>query len=168
MWCAPSNEQRVANMGTEIERKFLVAGNQWRTRVERRVRIRQGYLSTDIRCAIRVRIAGDSAWITVKGKPIGIVRSEYEYTIPAPDAEQMLDNLCTGVVVEKTRATVREGDHEWVVDEFSGKNHGLIMAEIELDDEGESFRLPDWAGQEVTGDHRYDNSQLALKPFTRW
>jgi adenylate cyclase len=155
-------------MALEIERKFLVSDNQWRAQIMKRIQIKQGYLSTEIHCPIRVRIAGSDACITIKGKPVGMIRAEYEYPIPMSDAEQMLEHLCKTVIIEKTRATIRHDGIEWVVDEFAGHNSGLIVAEVELDDPGQTVEIPAWVGKEITDDHRYSNSQLAVKPYTSW
>ena len=155
-------------MGVEIERKFLVADDDWRREVASRIHIRQGYLSTDPECPIRVRIHGADACITIKGKAVGMVRAEFEYPIPVADAKQMLDRLCRSVIIDKVRHTIRRDDLEWVVDEFSGDNHGLVIAEVELRDPSQEIERPTWLGAEVTEDHRYDNSELAVKPYAEW
>ena len=155
-------------MATEIERKYLVLNDSWRARVRREVRYLQGYLANTRDCSVRVRVGGDSAFLNVKGATVGASRLEFEYPVPVADAEVMLRELCAGGVVEKTRYYVPHGGREWEVDVFAGDNAGLIVAEIELDDEADVVALPDWAGEEVTGDVRYYNSNLAVTPFNRW
>lgn len=154
-------------MGQEIERKFLVQGNGWREGAEA-TRLRQGFLSTDPERTVRVRTAGSKAWLTIKGKTIGARRVEYEYEIPVSDAEQMLDSLCERPLIEKTRYEVPARGHTWEVDVFEGENKGLIIAEIELKDEAETFEIPSWVGEEVTDDARYFNSNLVREPYTSW
>ena len=146
-------------MGREIERKFLVTSDAWRAGAKG-VRIRQGYLSLDPERTVRVRLAGEKAWITVKGLSRGPVRDEFEYPIPAADAVAMLDGLCRASL-EKTRHKVRFGGHTWEVDVFHGRHDGLVMAEIEMAAEGATISMPPWVGKEVTDDPRYYNSNLA-------
>ncbi len=153
-------------MGREIERKFLVTSDAWRAGAAG-LEIRQGYLSLDPERTVRVRLAGTDAWLTVKGITRGATRDEFEYEIPAADAAAMLDGLCTAHV-EKTRYPVRFGGQTWEVDEFHGANEGLIVAEIELDLEGSTVKLPPWIGAEVTDDPRYYNASLATNPWSRW
>ncbi len=155
-------------MATEIERKYLVLNDSWRARVRQEVRYLQGYLANTRDCSVRVRVGGDSAFLNVKGATVGASRLEFEYPVSVADAEVMLRELCAGGVVEKTRYYVPHGGREWEVDVFAGDNAGLIVAEIELDDEADVVALPDWAGEEVTGDVRYYNSNLAVTPFNRW
>ena len=155
-------------MATEIERKYLVRNDDWRARAHREVRYLQGYLATTRHCSVRVRVGGDTAFLNVKGATVGASRLEFEYTVPVEDAEVMLRELCAGRVVEKTRYFVPHGGREWEVDVFEGDNAGLVVAEIALDDEAETVALPDWAGEEVTGDVRYYNSHLAVTPFREW
>lgn len=152
-------------MGIEIERKFLVTGTAWRQGAG--VRLSQGYLNRDKERTVRVRLAGEKAFLTIKGVSVGACRAEFEYEIPAGDAEQLL-KLSDGPVIEKIRRVVQlEGD-TWEVDEFLGDNAGLVVAEIELQSEGQAFARPDWLGPEVTHDARYFNSSLATKPFSGW
>ena len=155
-------------MATEIERKFLVKNDAWRARVESASRISQGYLVADPHVTLRVRLRGDRACLTIKAKAAGISRSEFEYPIPVADAEAMLHGLIALPPVDKVRHLLRVGDHLWELDVFGGENAGLVMAEVELAAEDEAFELPDWAGEEVTGDPRYYNAYLARHPFTRW
>jgi adenylate cyclase len=155
-------------MGLEIERKFLVINDGWRPFVESESRLKQGYLTALPALSIRVRIAGEQAWLTIKGGMQGISRSEYEYSIPLQDAREMLDHLVTDAVIDKTRYKVRCGDHLWDLDLFHGDNSGLAVAEIELQSESESFQMPDWAGQEVSRDARYLNANLIRHPYRDW
>ncbi len=155
-------------MGVEIERKFLVKNDAWRYSVESEHHIMQGYLASDARITVRVRVKGDAAFLTIKGATSGIGRSEYEYPIPLADGEAMLRELSLPAVIEKTRYRVRCGAHVWDLDVFAGENAGLVMAEVELESEDEAFEQPDWAGEEVTGDPRYYNASLARHPFNRW
>lgn len=154
-------------MALEIERKFLLAGEGWRGLAEGKS-YRQGYLCSDEVRTVRVRIAGEKGFITVKGKTKGMARAEYEYEIPLADAEEMLNALCGKTSIEKMRYKIPFAGHVWEVDEFSGENEGLIMAEVELKSEDEAFVKPDWIGREVTGDRRYYNASLATYPFCRW
>lgn len=154
----------------ERERKFLVRGDGWRG-AERSVAIRQAYLSTDPDRSVRVRRTDQHAYLTIKGRSSGAVRPELEYEIPLDDADQLFE-LATGTPVEKRRHEVRHDGATWEVDEFSGHNAGLVLAEIELEDPIELERAvrnrPDWVGREVTEDHRFANVNLALRPFGEW
>lgn len=155
-------------MAVEIEHKFLVRDERWRREVERSVRMRQGYLTSDARCSVRVRVAGEQGHLNVKSGTLGIQRSEYEYPIPLAEAEEMLDTLCEQPLLEKTRHFVRFGGHLWEIDEFEGDNTGLIVAEVELSRTDEPFDRPDWLGEDVSHDIRYYNSQLARHPYRTW
>lgn len=152
-------------MATEIERKFLVNGDEWRK--GQRSEFRQGYLNRDKDRTVRVRIANGQAFITIKGISKGAVRSEFEYPIPAGDAEQLL-LLCDGPLIEKTRYLIQHAGMTWEVDEFHGANAGLVVAEIELTAEEQAFEKPSWVGREVTDDKRYFNSNLSVQPYTSW
>ncbi len=154
-------------MGKEIERKFLLKDESWRG-LAQGVRYRQGYVATDGRATLRVRFAGGKGYLTLKGRVTGITRLEYEYEIPGKDALEILDSLCPRPQIEKVRFKIDFAGHTWEVDEFLGENEGLVMAEIELASPEEKFSLPPWIGQEVTGDVRYYNSQLAVAPFKSW
>lgn len=154
-------------MPREIERKFRVKGDAWRSAGAGTL-YRQGYLSTVPERTVRVRVAGQKGLLTVKGINRGAVRLEFEYEIPLADAHQLLDELCERPLIEKTRYTVDFGGLAWEVDEFAGENAGLIIAEIELDDENREIELPEWAGEEVTGDPRYYNANLIRNPYRRW
>lgn len=155
-------------MGIEIERKFLVRSKQWKLAVARSLNLRQGYLARGPQASVRVRVGGDQAWITIKGRSEGISRTEYEYEIPHYDAKELLDHHCAGMIVEKCRYWVPVAGHTWEVDVFTGKNSGLILAEVELDHVDEIFVLPEWAGDEVSGDPRYFNAYLAEHPYREW
>ncbi|EMI42079.1 CYTH domain-containing protein [Rhodopirellula sp. SWK7] len=153
-------------MGIEIERKFLVIDQGYRS--EDSTLLRQGYLSTVKERTVRVRVAGEKAFLTIKGITEGSKRSEYEYEIPVADAAEMLDELCEPPLIEKRRyRTVHEG-MVWEIDEFFGDNEGLTLAEIELDEEGQTFERPSWLGEEVTDDRRYYNANLVSHPFSKW
>jgi adenylate cyclase len=154
-------------MGSEIERKFLVSGTGWRTLAEP-VWIRQGYLSSHPSRVVRVRIAGDRAWLTVKGRNDGASRSEWEFEVPPAEAQQMLDEVCERPVLEKRRFRIPIGPIAWEVDEFLGENSGLVVAEVELAAADQQISKPDWIGEEVTGDPRYFNSNLLTHPFSTW
>jgi len=152
----------------EIERKFLVAGD-FRGEVSGVSRITQGFLSSATGRTVRVRLRGGKGYITVKGAAHGLTRFEWEKEIPAGEAEQLLA-LCEPGIIDKNRYLVPAGDgrHVWEVDEFLGDNEGLVVAEIELDSEDDSFERPAWLGREVTGDPRYYNSRLRLHPYKEW
>lgn len=152
-------------MGDEIERKFLVTGDGWR--VGRSTKYVQGYLSRDPGRTVRVRQAGEKAFITVKGAATGVSRKEFEYAIPVADAEAMFQ-LCVGPLIEKTRTVVEFEGKKWEVDEFHGDNAGLVVAEIELRSEDEQFVSPPWVGREVSSDRRYFNSSLTQHPYKDW
>jgi len=153
-------------MAVEIERKFLVSSDSWRDGSPG-ISIRQGYLSRNPERTVRIRIRGEEAYITIKGRSAGISRAEFEYAIPVADAEAML-LLCDGPFVEKTRYEVLCAGWTWEVDEFHGDNQGLIVAEIELPDDEASFDLPAWIGREVSHLTRYFNSQLSERPYGWW
>lgn len=153
-------------MSVEIERKFLVTGDAWRVG-SLPVKIVQGYLSRDPGRTVRVRLAGESAFMTVKGRPAGITRTEVEFPISLEHAHQLLP-LCLPPLIEKTRHIVIHDGLKWEVDEFHGLNEGLTVAEIELPAEDTPFTPPPWLGQEVSADHRYANSWLSEHPFRTW
>jgi adenylate cyclase len=156
-------------MAIEIERKFLVAdaSAQAAWRAAPGVAYRQGYLNRDKTRTVRVRIAGDAAFLTIKGVSVGATRAEFEYAIPVLDAQALLA-LCDGPLIEKTRHVLVYRGTTWEVDDFAGDNAGLVVAEVELHSEAQVFETPDWLGEEVTQDARYFNSNLASHPFTRW
>lgn len=154
-------------MGKEIERKFLVTGEEWKGLAEG-VRYRQGYLSSAIERTVRVRTVGERAFLTVKGPTRGVTRLEFEYPIPYEDCVAMLDELAEKPVIDKVRRKIAFAGHVWEVDEFFGENAGLVVAEVELQSEGEPFEKPAWVGQEVSGDPRYYNSSLIAHPYSEW
>ncbi len=153
-------------MAAEIERKFLVRGDSWLEGAVG-VRIAQGYLSQDPSRTVRVRIAGETGWLTIKGRTEGITRQEFEYPIPLADAKALL-GLCLPSVIDKTRYRVPFGGHMWEVDVFHGDNQGLVLAEVELADESIEPPLPAWVDREVSADPRYFNSCLASFPYGKW
>ena len=154
-------------MPKEIEKKFLVKGDDWRGKAVGK-RYRQGYLSTVKERTVRVRTVDAKGFITVKGQSVGASRSEYEYEIPVTDANEMLDRLCERPLIEKTRYRIPGAGVVWEVDEFGGENRGLIVAEVELESEDQQVSLPDWIGREVTDDPRYFNANLVAHPYSRW
>jgi adenylate cyclase len=162
-------------MGVEIERKFLPASDGWRAHAQRSRRMVQGYLidaglinsDSGVRCSLRVRVAGEEAWLNIKSSDLGISRIEYDYPIPVADAERMIQDFCNGVV-EKTRHYVPVDDFTFEVDEFHGDNDGLIVAELELDSVDRVFPRPGWLGKEVSGALRYYNLNLLHHPYSRW
>ena len=152
-------------MAVEIERKFLVVGDTWRTAPP--VFYSQGYLNRDKLRTVRVRIAGEEAFLTIKGESVGARRAEFEYPIPLWDARELL-TLCEQPLIEKNRRKILHEGFIWEVDEFLGENLGLVVAEIELPAEDSEFPRPEWIGEEVTDDSRYFNSSLSLAPFSQW
>jgi len=154
-------------MGKEIERKFLLKDDSWRSLAKGK-KCRQGYLNSVKERIVRVRTIDDKGFLTIKGMVTGATRSEFEYDIPADEAEAMLDDLCEKPSIEKNRYKIEFGGLIWEVDEFIGENQGLTMAEVELESEDQSFEKPAWIGEEVTGDPRYFNSNLIQNPYTRW
>lgn len=153
-------------MPSEIERKFLLSDDSWRDGSPG-VRISQGYLSQDPERTVRVRIGGEKAWLTIKGRTQGITRTEFEYPIPVAEARELL-GLCLSSVIDKTRYKVPYAGHVWEIDVFDGDNEGLVIAEVELADESVSPELPPWIGMEVSDDARYFNSCLAARPYAIW
>ncbi|MGD9928444.1 MAG: CYTH domain-containing protein [Mangrovibacterium sp.] len=153
-------------MPLEIERKFLVKAG-FVPQNARAIPMVQAYLCADPQRTVRVRVAGDRAWLTIKGGLTGISRPEFEYPIPAEEAREMM-KLAVGFPVEKVRYEIWVNGKKWEVDIFEGMNQGLVLAEVELDAENESVTIPDWVGEEVSGDMRYHNSRLSEFPFTRW
>ena len=153
----------------EIERKFLVTSTQFLTEAFQQNRIVQGYLSTIPERTVRVRIKGEKGFLTIKGKgnESGMSRLEWEKEISFAEAEALLQ-LCEKGVIDKVRYEIKKGNHVFEVDVFSGENGGLILAEIELNSETESFEKPDWLGDEVTNDERYYNAYLSQNPFKTW
>ena len=154
-------------MAQEIERKFLVVGDAWRA-LAAETSYRQGYLATAKGRTVRVRRAGEKAYLTVKGPSAGASRAEFEYEIPTGDADAMLETLCVRPLIEKTRRKIPFEGLVWDVDEFAGDNEGLVVAEVELTEEGQEVSLPDWVGEEVTHDPRYFNANLVAHPYKDW
>ena len=154
-------------MAKEIERKFLVVGDEWKRGVTG-VSYRQGYLSTVKERTVRVRTVGDKGFLTIKGVTVGVTRSEFEYSIPTADANALLNDLCEKPLIEKTRFKVQHAGLTWEIDEFFGENQGLVVAEVELKDEHQAIERPSWVGAEVSGDPRYFNSNLIKTPFSQW
>lgn len=155
-------------MGKEIERKFLVKGD-FKPYISKQTRIVQGYLSSVPERTVRVRIKGDKGFLTIKGigNDSGASRFEWEKEIPMNETEDLL-KICEPGVIDKTRFLVTSGAHTFEVDEFYGENKGLVIAEVELGSETESFEKPSWLGEEVTGNTKYYNSMLMKHPFTKW
>ncbi len=155
-------------MGQEIERKYLIHFENWK-KVEKPLgqQYRQGYILTDPKKTIRVRVAGTHGFLTIKGLSVGATRPEYEYEIPISDAIELLDNFSVSEL-SKIRYKIVFDNKMWEVDEFLGDNAGLIVAEIELKSEDEQFKCPDWVDKEVTGDERYYNSNLTVSPYKNW
>lgn len=153
----------------EIERKFLVTSDVFKAESFKKTRIIQGFLNTDKERTVRVRLKGDNGYLTVKGQSTtnGLSRFEWEKEISKADAEALL-KLCEKGVIDKTRYEVKVGNHIFEIDEFFGDNKGLIIAEVELEEENEIFTKPKWLGEEVTGEIKYYNSQISKKPFKAW
>ncbi|HCY76947.1 MAG TPA: adenylate cyclase [Ignavibacteriales bacterium] len=155
-------------MSKEIERKFLVDFDEWLSVKAKEILVRQGYLTDSIKPTIRVRVAGNKGYLTIKGKVSGITRDEFEYEIPYNDSDYMLKNFCDNSIIEKFRSEIDVDGYLWQVDRFIGENEGLIVAEIELQYEEQLIKIPKWITKEVTGDQRYYNSNLARIPFSKW
>ncbi|MFP5357646.1 MAG: CYTH domain-containing protein [Gammaproteobacteria bacterium] len=155
-------------MPIEIERKFLVTSDAWRAQAQRRQSLRQGYLSAEGgRASMRVRIQGEEARLNIKAAVVGSARAEFDYGIPLDEGREILASLCVGVLA-KTRHFVEFDGLTWEVDEFEGRNAGLVVAELELDRVDQAFSRPPWLGREVTQDRRYYNHYLALHPYQSW
>jgi adenylate cyclase len=155
-------------MPIEIERKFLVIGDGWRKAADGGRLFRQGYVTRGNeargeKASVRIRLAGKRAWLTLKSAHAGIMRDEYEYEIAADDAAEMLERMCSGPVIEKTRYSVPHGGHVWEVDVFAGGAAGLVLAEVELEAADVQVDLPDWVGTEVTDDPRFRNAAIGLE-----
>ncbi|MFM8354752.1 MAG: CYTH domain-containing protein, partial [Gammaproteobacteria bacterium] len=163
----PGSQQRRIDVGIEIERKFRVHGEAWRIGATG-TRFRQGYLVANPSRSVRVRVAGSTATLTIKGAAQGALRAEFEYTIPLADAETLLETLCERPLIEKTRWLCAWQGYLWEVDEFEGDNAGLVIAELELAHPSERPPLPPWVGEEVTDDPRYLNANLIRHPWRDW
>ena len=153
-------------MPKEIERKFLLKNNDWKKNASG-IPIKQGYLSVEKERTVRVRIKGDKAFLTIKGITIKGVRPEYEYEIPLNEGRELLD-ICEGPLIEKTRYEVIFDNLLWEIDIFKGENSGLVLAEVELQNENQKINIPEWIAEEVTGNMSYSNSNLLKKPFSKW
>ena len=161
-------------MGIEIERKFLVVSDGWRTAAHAVIPMAQGYINDTAaldsgaqQASVRVRLQGEQAFINFKSRQIGHTRQEFDYPIPVEDARALLA-LCVGGLIDKRRHLVRHAGLVWEVDEFLGDNAGLVVAEVELDDAAQAIAMPAWAGAEVTNEVRYYNLALAAHPYCRW
>lgn len=154
-------------MQYEIERKFLVSDKNIINELEGKF-YKQAYIETKDKTAVRVRITPDNAFLTIKGPNNGLKRLEYEYVIPKKDANEIIDNLCQKSIIEKNRYVIYHDNKKWEIDQFLGQNEGLIIAEIELENENTEFTKPEWLGMEVTNDVRYFNSNLVKNPFINW
>ncbi len=161
-------------MGIEIERKFLLRGDDWRAAAHKVVPMTQGYLndlamvdSGAMNTSVRVRIEGEAARLNIKSRELGSTRQEFDYAIPVADARALLD-LCVGGIIDKCRHLVEHAGHLWEIDEFRGDNAGLVVAEIELQSAGEVFARPAWLGAEATQAQRYYNLALASRPYSQW
>jgi len=154
-------------MGIEIERKFLVINDLWKANANNGKDFKQGYLTGGESCSVRVRTEGNNANLNIKSATLGILRQEFEYSIPLDEAEELLSLFCSTAVTKK-RYEVDYAGKTWEVDVFSGENDGLIVAEIELDRPDEDFELPPWTGEEVSSQARYYNTELARHPFSTW
>lgn len=161
-------------MAIEIERKFLLKNDNWRSSAHHEMRIAQAYLNDSAaleagreHCSVRIRITGQSANINIKSRELGAKRQEFEYPIPLQDAESLIALSCNGLI-DKTRYLVQHGTHLWEIDTFAGENLGLIVAEIELSDINETFEIPEWVGLEVTNKLRYYNMALSARPYSVW
>lgn len=155
-------------MGIEIERKFLVDSDKWKSLEKPKGEFfRQAYLVTEKSKSIRVRQTPTTAFLTIKGQSEGLKRLEFEYEIPLKEADELIENLAVAELI-KTRYKIEFKGKLWEIDEFSGENEGLILAEIELNSENETVEFPDWIGKEVSSDERYYNANLSVKPFKKW
>ncbi|NOR56941.1 MAG: CYTH domain-containing protein [Sulfurimonas sp.] len=154
-------------MALEIERKFLIDINKLE-KLENGYDIKQGYIQTKDKTAVRIRVKGDEAFLTIKGESVGATRLEYEYAIPVVDAKEMLEKLCGKPIIDKTRYLILHKKHTWEIDIFHKENDGLIVAEVELESEDEMVELPEWIVKEVTDDARYYNSNLLEHPYSHW
>ena len=153
-------------MGIEIERKYLVKGTEWKNLAPGK-RYCQGYIATVGKQTVRVRIAGEEGYITIKGPSVNFARPEFEYQIPVADAEEMLNTLCDRPLIEKIRYKIPYQNFIWEVDEFLGENQGLIIAEVELETKDQVVSLPDWIDKQVS-DRKYFNSNLVKHPYSQW
>jgi len=155
-------------MGFEIDRYFLVYGDGWRQQAQRSLEMRQGYLAGEGgKASVRVRLEGDEARLNIMAAVVGAARAEYEYPMPPDDARKLLETLCVGTL-EKVRYYIERDGLTWEIDDFLGANAGLVVAEVELDSDAQTFSLPEWLGRELTDDRRYYNHYLATHPYSTW
>lgn len=150
----------------EIERKFLVSPKKW-TPSSKGIKLKQGYLAADHERTVRIRVSDEKSFLTIKGSTVGFKRDEFEYEIPNNDGEELL-KMCVNTIVKKIRYKEKIGDFVWEIDVFEGENKGLVLAEVELENENQEIEIPDWAEKEVSGDFRFYNSYLAERPFSTW
>lgn len=155
-------------MGLEIEKKFLLKNDSWKTQITTGNYYRQAYLSSQPDRVVRVRTVEDKAYLTIKGKSVGAVRSEYEYEIPYEEAVEILTRICEKPIIEKIRYKVMYKNLLWEIDEFEAENKGLVVAEVELEEENQHIELPPWVGEEVTMQEKYYNASLIKNPFSGW
>jgi CYTH domain-containing protein len=158
---------KKTNMGIEIERKFLLKNEDWRSEVKSKTIIKQGYLNSEKERTVRVRVVNDKGYLTIKGVNINATRQEFEYEIPVKEAELLL-LLCEMPIIEKIRNIILNDGNMWEIDEFEKENKGLILAEIELESEEEKFSIPSWLGEVVSHDPRYFDSQLLTHPYSKF
>lgn len=154
-------------MGIEIERKFLVKNDDYK-KLSKGILYVQGFLSSDKERVVRVRLIGDKGFLTIKGLSKGISRPEFEYEIPAHEAKQLLEEICIKPIIRKFRYTLSHENLTWEVDEFLDENKGLVIAEVELENENQKIILPEWISDEVTSNPAYYNSNLIKNPFRNW
>lgn len=154
-------------MSVEIERRFLLKNDSWRTEAAAPKTLQQGYMKVDKECSIRVRIVGTQAWLTVKGYISDASRSEFEYEIPLAHAETMMATMCP-FKLEKHRYEIEYGGFTFEIDEYFGDNAPLVVAEIELPSENTVFEKPGWLGEEITSDSQYTNAYLSKYPYSSW
>ena len=154
-------------MAVEIERKFLIVKDKLPV-LDNDIAIEKGYIPTKNGTTVRVRIAGENACLCIKSQPNNFSRNEYEFAIPINDAREMFEEICNSQPIVKLRYLIAHQDLRWEIDVFDGRNRGLIVAEVELLSEDQKVHLPEWVAKEVTRDKRYNNSYLALNPYSTW
>lgn len=154
-------------MGIEIERKYLIKSNEWKSLGDKKF-YQQGYLLSDKNRTIRIRTIEEKGFITIKGSAKGISRNEFEYEIPVEEARVILETLCEKPFIKKYRTKIQLNNLIWEVDEFIDENNGLVIAEVELQNENQKIVIPNWVGKEVTGNIKYYNAMLIKNPFTKW
>lgn len=159
--------QTSKKMGKETERKFLIKNTRFKENISQKHEMKQGYLSTEPNHVVRIRTLDGKGFITIKGENSGITRSEFEYEIPQQDVLEMMETMCT-TLIEKFRYIVYYGGMKWEIDEFFNDNEGLMLAEIELDDEKQDFERPSWLGEEVSNNEKYYNAYLINYPYKTW